>query len=809
MSHETPPDPPPAQRTLRRRRIAEIWAPVALLLAAAAARVYGAWAARYITDADSSVVALMARHMAEGRTWPVFFYGQDYMGNLEPIASALMVALMGPTGFAVCLGTAWVAVAALGALYVWARDAAGARGALVALALCVVGPMHYFMFQFAPRGGYMVALLAAAYICGQSARLSVCLRSGSTPSRRAFLVLGAAVGLGLWSHPIVISAVLAATALLAIGCRFRLGRHRALLLMGLGGFVVGLAPWWIYNALNGWPSLSILKSAAGVGVAEGLRLLGSRWFNLVDIAAGPATLRVAIAAGYFVWAAAGMIVSLRDAIIEKSWNRATAARTGGGLFLLFSIAIFVQSKFATMNTSRYLIPLVPAIALFGGVAVAAAPRRSWRVAAGLLGLGLLVSQGWAWPPLRAVNHLVPKRMAGQEALRRSLEAEGVRTLYAPLQSYPLNFMLGEAFTFTDSRKIFYAPHYEEAEWSDTPGFLKNVGGISSFLSSGGGSARVAGPAGSTFHFDFRPPDEGLASVPVEAWESVAFNGVAAPALTDLRADTGCTPADGTRAQTLDICFNRPVALRRVRLAFDHRWDPDELNRPVSIAIEARGSAQGTWKELVPASPCTRFFWSGPRPFDGGRGQRVEFQLPGTLVTDLRIRLLDDRAGSIQPRWNLVDIGMFEDAPPRMPDVREFMPALLGSLNTNHVRRLYADRWESNRVYGDAHGQVAVELNPRMRQRGGLLPDGQVENRGGTGFLVRAPDAPDTRTVLQRMGWPFHEAAIGPWIMMICDNPVSGRAENCILPLRWAGYSLRFLEEDAPALPAGHTEPGGA
>ena len=41
-----------------------------------ALRVYGAWATRIITDPDSGIVALMARHIAEGRHIPVFFYGQ-------------------------------------------------------------------------------------------------------------------------------------------------------------------------------------------------------------------------------------------------------------------------------------------------------------------------------------------------------------------------------------------------------------------------------------------------------------------------------------------------------------------------------------------------------------------------------------------------------------------------------------------------------------------------------------------------------------------------------------------------------------
>ena len=62
-----------------------------LLLAGAALRVWGAWVSRYLTAPDCGVVGLMARHMAEGREWPIFFYGQHYMGSLEPMVSALTV----------------------------------------------------------------------------------------------------------------------------------------------------------------------------------------------------------------------------------------------------------------------------------------------------------------------------------------------------------------------------------------------------------------------------------------------------------------------------------------------------------------------------------------------------------------------------------------------------------------------------------------------------------------------------------------------------------------------------------------------
>ena len=98
-------------------------------VAGAASRFYGAWACRYIRNPDTGIVALMVKHMAEGREWPIFFYGQAYMGSLEPMVSVLFTFLLGISGFAICAGTALMAVCSLPVIFCWARDAAGKAGA--------------------------------------------------------------------------------------------------------------------------------------------------------------------------------------------------------------------------------------------------------------------------------------------------------------------------------------------------------------------------------------------------------------------------------------------------------------------------------------------------------------------------------------------------------------------------------------------------------------------------------------------------------------------------------------------------------
>lgn len=68
-------------------------------------------------DADQAIVGLMAKHLSEGRAWPLFFYGQLYMMGVQAWMAAPVFLLLGPTVFALKLPLLLINVAT-GALLV-------------------------------------------------------------------------------------------------------------------------------------------------------------------------------------------------------------------------------------------------------------------------------------------------------------------------------------------------------------------------------------------------------------------------------------------------------------------------------------------------------------------------------------------------------------------------------------------------------------------------------------------------------------------------------------------------------------------
>src|ERR1039457_3600961 len=111
----------------------ETWLFWGLLLVGLAVRIFGAWAYRDSIDGDADVVALMTLNMLHGKDFPVFFYGQAYMGNIEPLASVVLCYFFGFSRFMVALGTALMAFSLLPIVYFWARDAAGPRAGRAAM----------------------------------------------------------------------------------------------------------------------------------------------------------------------------------------------------------------------------------------------------------------------------------------------------------------------------------------------------------------------------------------------------------------------------------------------------------------------------------------------------------------------------------------------------------------------------------------------------------------------------------------------------------------------------------------------------
>ena len=130
---------PPARQAARRELVVAAAMVVAAVLARSA--VFLLWEHASF-DSDQAVTGLMAKHLSEGRAFPLFFYGQNYMLAVQAWIAAPMFLLLGPSVFALKLPLLLVNIAtALVLLHVLRRDA-GLRPAfaMAAAAFFVIAP---------------------------------------------------------------------------------------------------------------------------------------------------------------------------------------------------------------------------------------------------------------------------------------------------------------------------------------------------------------------------------------------------------------------------------------------------------------------------------------------------------------------------------------------------------------------------------------------------------------------------------------------------------------------------------------------
>jgi hypothetical protein len=762
------------------------WAFAFVWAAGAAARLYGAWCARHVTDYDCSVVGLMARHIAEGRSFPVFFYGQAYMGSLEPVVSAFLFRLFGESGFALTAGTALVAALGLWTAMRWAADAGGAHAGLAAGLILWTGPEVFFGFQSAPRGGYMTSLAFGALVLWLGARLADDVRAGRAPAGVRYFLVGLFGGLGWWSSQMVTSALLVCAAQVAMAARFRIRRVKPV--PAVAGFIAGGLPFWVWNILNGWASFGMTDNLFTVPLGRGLRLLAVRYRMFVG--AWPAfSWTSAIVWGFYLLGLGLGVAALVRALRRRDTpSRATALLAAAAAHLGVSLLFYVTSRQVEMNSARFLVPMWPSVAVLAAAAVPVLVRRRWGAAA-LWAAALVVAgaQTVVLPKYAARLDRIEPGRAEDRAFAEWLAGARLEAVYAHYQEYPINFRVGEQPPFTDLRMERHRPFAVAAERARRIGVVGDHGVIRAFAGHTGAGFRLDHIGRWGVIHDFTPPAGALEEIPPDAW-AACEDGEGRdllPELADRRADTiWADTAPGGGASQVIVRFPEPRAVRELRF-----WPPDDASFPRALQVEALDAADGTWRVLYEAHAVSHFYWSGPRPFFGGRRAFWACRLPGDPAVRA-IRLTRPPSARPVPPWRIVELQLFEPAEGARAEYdAASMAELWAVLAERGHRRLYADRWLSNRAHVAMEGRVAVELFPRVFPDGGGLAPGPVTLDAATALVVEAEDLPLTRRTLGAAGLVPRERAIGPWILLDFDPAAFPDGRPPEPGLWWSGRHL--------------------
>ena len=127
-----------------------------------------------VIDADEAIVGLMAMHINEGAPWPIFYYGQFYMGAIEPILAAISFRVLGQSSAALKFVPLLFSLIHVGLIFILARRFTTRFGAHVAALLTAVAPVGLVLWSTMARGGFIelvvlgtLSLILATDILGE------------------------------------------------------------------------------------------------------------------------------------------------------------------------------------------------------------------------------------------------------------------------------------------------------------------------------------------------------------------------------------------------------------------------------------------------------------------------------------------------------------------------------------------------------------------------------------------------------------------------------------------------------------------
>ena len=311
-----------------------------------ALRVWILLSPRGALDSDEAVVGLMARGILHGR-FPVFFPGQGYGGSQEAFLTAPLIALFGMNVDTIRVVT--IALWAASAVLVWrvGRRILDERRAVLAAVLFWIWPTYFDWKSTRAHGFYGSELFLGLAV------LLLVLRLREGRSRRDLVLLGLALGCGLWSSPQV-----AIVALPTLGWLVWTRRSiaRDWWIVATAG-LAGAAPWLVGNIHHDWYSLhpganegpwvnhvhnlvvSTLPEALGLRLAWSYEWLGG-------VAVGLAIY--ALLAGGFLWLV---------------WRRPPRLTPLLLIVLVFPVFYFVSPYTWLESEPRYLTLVMPVFAL--------------------------------------------------------------------------------------------------------------------------------------------------------------------------------------------------------------------------------------------------------------------------------------------------------------------------------------------------------------------------------------------------------------------------------------------------------------
>jgi hypothetical protein len=209
-----------------------------------------------VMDADESIQGLMALHISQGKAFPLFYYGQGYLGSLEAFFVALLYKGGTPSLYLLKMSMVFISAPLVWFVY-WISTLLFKDRILAALsALLAVFPSYFFTEWVMKARGYTFGIMLCSFLL----LLYLIILEKKFCDRKLIFLFGFFSGLTFWQQSLSISYLVPLTVVAGFGM-FRCLTTRALktqFLLWIAGVTLGLMPMLIYNIKNDFYTLKVL-----------------------------------------------------------------------------------------------------------------------------------------------------------------------------------------------------------------------------------------------------------------------------------------------------------------------------------------------------------------------------------------------------------------------------------------------------------------------------------------------------------------------------------------------------------------------
>lgn len=359
------------------------------------------------------------QEIASGPVRPLLDYQADHYqgGSLVTILLAVVLSPLTGTGLATLkVGALVFSSLSLLSLFALVRSFFGWTAGMIAGLLYVAGPPLVAFWGVCLIGSHSEAVLASLWLV----YVTLSLASGRWRGAPAYLLAGVLAALGIWFTPTAAIGV-AACGLTWLLLRGLPGLRPFALLVA--GFLVGCAPWLIYNASHDWAGLTRVVEVFGARSSSDALRSQNLWQRAADLALVVPSVGLLDPAGVLAGSAWRPVVFAGAGASAALGLLAGARRIGQVLPSLRRPGLLPDP--ARLEIVFWLYPVIfAAIYLASRFTLEFDPRP--------VGFRLMVSSAvFAMPPLAI-------------SAARGLEASGARRLLAAIGTAVLLLSLGSA-----------------------------------------------------------------------------------------------------------------------------------------------------------------------------------------------------------------------------------------------------------------------------------------------------------------------------------------------------------------------------